>query len=149
MPLCLQKRPTPLRQWARNTTNGFNTLKNSEPYYLLAETNTNVNIEDWGWGHVSGDDWDINKLGSVLVYQKDGKDITSRQVEVLVYYCQHELLPAMKPLASTVYDGNDRKEFIEENMCRAKFEKFFARYKQNKIEEGDRTWAMEVSPYSV
>jgi len=98
---------------------------------------------------VSGDEWDINKLGSVLVYRKDGKDITPRQVEVLVYYCQHELLPAMKPLASTVYDEADRKEFIEGNICRAKFEKLFARYKQKKIAQGDQTWKVEVSPCLV
>jgi len=98
---------------------------------------------------VSGDEWDINKLGSVLVYRKDGKDITSRQVEALVCYCKYELFAAMKPLASTVYDEGDRQEFIEENICRAEFEKFFARYKQKKIAEGDQTWKVEVSPCSL
>lgn len=88
---------------------------------------------------MSGEEWDIEKMGSVLIYRKDGKDLTTRQVEVLVAFCRDEVLPAMKPLASTVFDEGHQKNFVENDICREMFHKFFAEYEKKTVGKVDQS----------
>lgn len=88
---------------------------------------------------MSGEEWDIEKMGSVLIYRKDGKDLTTRQVEVLVAFCRDEVLPAMKPLASTVFDEGHQKNFVENDICLEMFQKFFAEYEKKTVGKVDQS----------
>jgi hypothetical protein len=128
------------------------TYENYEPYFLLMRTNT-ADVERRETANLK--EWDVGPVGSVLVGRADGKDITPHQVETLALYCREKLEPGMKEVnEDSVIFGNvdekgERRKFIKENMCQAKFEEFFEDLKKEKIEEGDESWADATSPYSV
>jgi hypothetical protein len=74
----------------------------------------------------NGEEWrsaNFGPVGSVLVVRKDGKDVTAQQVEALVRYCRDRLLGGMIDVDG---EGEEaRARFVEDNICRAKFEEFF------------------------
>ena len=103
--------------------------------------------------------------GTVLVVRQDRKDITPEQVEAIAGFCRYKLSPQLSTLETYLFalemyvsadglseekDVATRKErFIEEEMCREKFEAYFENLKQFKVGFGSAAWEKVVSPYSV
>lgn len=90
---------------------------------------------------------DLGRIGSVLVVRKDGKDVTRQQVEAMVRFCRDKLLGGMVDVDNKGKEA--RKRFVEEEMCRGRFEEFFEGMKRRRISKGDGSWKDAVSPYAV
>ena len=103
--------------------------------------------------------------GTVLVVRHDKKDLTPEHVEAIAGFCRYKLSPQLNTLETYLFalemyvsadgfseekDVATRKErFIEEEMCREKFEAYFENLKKFKVEIGNAAWEKVVSPYSV
>jgi len=166
IPLVLQKRPRD-PAWASKANAAMKDRsmpdpdENGKACFLMLSTNTDPDLEGGvgkTWGLPDTMEWDCGLEGSVLVVRKDGKDISSHQVEALVCYCQKlatemvegEGAAGLSEEEWMEYDEEtERKKFIEEKMCQTKFEKFSKELKRKKIEEGDGSWDAEISPFSV
>jgi hypothetical protein len=108
--------------------------------------------------------WDKGLGPTVLMTRKDMKDLTVHQVEALVCFSKTVLKEEMigikpkeaEPDADSDYENPDtlahiptqkvRKEFLEEYLLSDKFANFFEEFKQEKLAEGDTTWAGATVP---
>lgn len=117
--------------------------------------NTDSCSENWGLCDTALLLPEGGPFGRILVIRQDEKELTLHQVEVLSAYfhtvCE-ELKNAtdgrLKGLSGTKLQ-QERTEVLGELIKRAKFEIFFAQFKDEKLKAGDVSWADAVSPTSA
>lgn len=111
------------------------------------------------FGFVDRDEWD-QEVGRVLVVRKDRKDIAVHLVEAMVYFSRDVIHPLIlkhrrvteesPPTQLSLEElSQGRTQLVQSQICRTKFEEFFQRFKQGKVDDGDTSWAEDVSPYDV
>jgi hypothetical protein len=87
-----------------------------------------------------------------IVVRKDMEDLTANQLEAVVSYSRKNLMPKMREIVEAAeeacYDVTKQRmtEFSQEYLSGEKFDRFFSKLKANKLEEGDESWADDVSP---
>jgi hypothetical protein len=109
---------------------------------------------------VCKDTWGIKGLGTsstirgrYLLLREDKKDITPHQVEAVVAFFKTKIYPKMSSergrlIGKSKEQKHEAKEkFLEDNISRVKFEDFFVKFKNGKIEGGDESWREELSPF--
>ncbi|KAH9213754.1 hypothetical protein DL95DRAFT_505104 [Leptodontidium sp. 2 PMI_412] len=137
---------------------------------LMINANPEESNQGWGWADIKN--WDSGTEPTVLVTRSDKKPISARQVEVLIEYIRGVVQWAMESdeideeyekmqekfdndeITATEFfefeenntEENRRKRVIEEYMKSDRFEKFIEKFKKEKLEDGDTTWADVVSP---
>jgi hypothetical protein len=141
LPLLMRKYP-PHQAWKDD--------KNMSPYpyqnqaATFMNLNADVNSEEWGWAPPH---WQ-NKVGSVMVVRKDGKDLTPHQVESLAYYCQFKLQPVFEDSIGAGCVDRTREEVVSQFLTRKMFEEVFDIFKREQTREwSNESWLTETSPY--
>lgn len=137
----------------------FDPYENLEVMQLMVDADTKSEL----WGRVDAK-WYSQLFGSiVLVVRPPSEDLTVNQLEALCYYSKKNLIPKMESMLDPedcLVDSDDdlenhdnlippkvkREEFRHEYLLSGKFERFFEKLKQKKLEEGDASWADTVSP---
>ncbi|KAF8856159.1 hypothetical protein BDZ45DRAFT_692010 [Acephala macrosclerotiorum] len=84
------------------------------------------------------------RLGTVTVYRRDLKEITTYQVEALTSYCSNVLRVAMKECGNE-HEEKARQEVVDKYMNATKFLEYFDQLKAEKIASGGTSW-IDASP---
>jgi hypothetical protein len=161
----LVKRIPPNQNWNKKMTQlpeneQFSLYENPGAFSLMID----VEVASKHWQYAPRI-WDRGDDPTILVARKDMKDLTACPVEVLTKYCEHEVSWNMgvvmekemsdgvvfwevdeetgKPSIPT--DGT-RQKFIDDYLLSDKSANYFEEFKQNKILEGDATWADATLP---
>jgi hypothetical protein len=98
------------------------------------------NVKTWG-------QCDLKAWGaapSVLVVREDCKDITSKQIEAFHEFCKSEV--AGQAYEARKKDQESRELMIRRYLLGNMFDKFFTKFKEQKLRAGDASWTGAVNP---
>jgi hypothetical protein len=131
---------------------GWNPLANP----VASAMNLDLQVLSDTWGGVNNKMWD--EAGDIIVAREDHKDITMQQVEAIAQFALKVQELVTKQVIAELVDSENQDEkakaalrckFLQEEVSKEKFEKFFVKYKVDKIRKKDETWRGVVSPYSI
>lgn len=145
-PLLVQKMNVD-RSWFHEIKNcqvtRFDPCLNREVVFLMR--NMDVSSVD-GFDTVDAMKWDNGIDYTVLVARKDGKEVTTYQVEALVTYIKDVMMdyisredPHMSGFQYHRYETHQR--LVDELILSGKFKKFFEKLRAEKVKAGDASWA--------
>lgn len=83
------------------------------------------------------------------MFREDKQDITAHQIEALSEYCNLVVRIAMQEPEDEAWIPEDKQAILNQFCFTERFRVFFDKFKQKKIEEGDKTWVNAEFPKSM
>jgi hypothetical protein len=124
----------------------FKLNANPAAFYLLLGADTSDEYEHWGQSQFPK--YDNGNDPSFIVFREDKKGITTHQVEALSEYCRNVMFDALLDEDGT-WDQRKKEEVLDFYCSAQKFTKFFEKFKQEKIQGGDRSWVDATVPVGM
>jgi hypothetical protein len=137
----LTKKLEPESSWRDLITpkNAHTIFQNWVAACLMVEMNPK-NAKTWGQPDLKA--W--GAAPSVLVVRENCKDFTSKQIEAFHEFCKSEV--AGQAYEARRKDQESRELVIRRYLHGDLFDKFFIKFKEKKIKEGDLSWTDAVNP---